>query len=104
MPIIRHCIFSNVCFLQTAACGLFESAACTVPAEVRISTRGSTGKEKEEEKEEQEEEEEEEEEEASASAQILLQLLQLRPLQSNGSYFPLLWTFKFSSECGFYVI
>ena len=88
MLIIRHCIFSNVCFLlvQTAACCLFESAACTVPAEVRISTRGSTGKEKEE----QEEEEEEEEEEASASAQILLQLLQLRPLQSNGSYFPLL--------------
>ena len=83
MLIIRHCIFSNVCFLlvQTAACCLFESAACTVPAEVRISTRGSTGKEKEE---------EEEEEEASASAQILLQLLQLRPLQSNGSYFPLL--------------
>ena len=75
--------------LQTAACCLFESAACTVPAEVRISTRGSTGKEKEE-QEEQEEEEEEEEEEASASAQILLQLLQLRPLQSNGSYFPLL--------------
>ena len=58
MLIIRHCILSNVCFLQTAACCLFESAACTVPAEVRISTRGSTGKEKEEQEEEEEEEEE----------------------------------------------
>ena len=113
--VLSVAIMSAICLLficnnkyfiifQSTVCCLFSVSVCLKPlfAHCRPKCESvlTVGGEEEEEEEVQEEEQEEEVE-GTAPAQILPQLLLLPPLQSNDSYFQLLWLkpfFELSKE------